>query len=200
MTARPADLTAEAETPRTGSARERILETAGALFYELGFAAVGIDRIIAEAGVAKATLYAHFASKDDLVAAYLERSDEAFWDWIDGSLDTDADPADTLVRILELVEEQASSPTCRGCTFQVTAAEFPDHEHPAHRIAAAHKQRALDRFEALATEAGLRDPAQLAAHLLVLMDGAWAASRMFGAHSHVPGLGELTRTVVASHR
>ena len=181
-------------------ARERILDAAARLFYEYGFAAVGIDRIIAEAGVAKASLYAHFASKDELVVAYLERSDAAFWGWIDGALDQDRSPADQLVQILELVEKQATSPTCFGCTFQVTAAEFPDVSHPAHVVAAEHKRAAFDRFAALAGQAGLRDPEVLAAHLLLVMDGAWAASRMFGVDNHSSGLADLARTVVDAHR
>lgn len=188
----------ETDDARVG-ARERILDAAGRLFYQYGFAAVGIDRIIAEAGVAKASLYAHFASKDDLVVAYLERSDAAFWDWIDDALDADQAPADQLVQIFEVVEAQATSPTCFGCTFQVTAAEFPDANHPAHVAAAAHKRAAIDRFEALARQAGLREPEVLAAHLLIVMDGAWAATRMFGAHNHSNGLGNLARTIVDAH-
>ncbi|MEM7326147.1 MAG: TetR/AcrR family transcriptional regulator [Actinomycetota bacterium] len=192
--------TIEPDAPRTGGARDRILDAAGGLFYEHGFAAVGIDRIIAEAGVAKASLYAHFGSKDDLVVAYLRRSDEAFWDWIDGSVDADADPATALVEIFAEIEKQATSPGCHGCTFQVTAAEFPDRTHPAHRAAADHKRSALQRFEELADAAGLRDPAVLAAHLVLVMDGAWAATRMFGAENHGSGLAELAGTLVESHR
>ncbi|MEM8924065.1 MAG: TetR family transcriptional regulator [Actinomycetota bacterium] len=186
--------------PAARGARARILDAAAGLFYERGFGAVGIDRIIAEAGVAKASLYAHFASKDDLVVAYLERSNAAFWGWIDGAVDADADPADVLIGIFEVVEQQATSPDCLGCTFQVTAAEFPDPAHPAHVVAMAHKQAALDWFERLAREAGLRDPEALAAHLLVVMDGAWAATRMFGPDNHCRDLGGLVGIMVDAHR
>ena len=189
---------ATTEAPR--GARARILAAAGPLFYEFGFAAVGIDRIIAEAGVAKASLYTHFDSKDDLVVAYLRESDGAFWEWIDGSIGDPDDPADSLVRIFDLIEAQATSPTCFGCTFQVTAAEFPDVTHPAHTIAADHKRSALERFATLARDAGLRDPDSLAAHLLIVMDGAWAGTRMFGPANHAAGLGDLARTLVDAHR
>lgn len=67
------------ETKAKVPARERVLETAGGLFYRYGFRAVGIDTVIAKSGVAKMTLYKHFPSKDALIAAYLERSNEAFW-------------------------------------------------------------------------------------------------------------------------
>ena len=98
-------------------ARDRILATAAGLFYEHGFAAVGIDRIIAEAGVAKASLYRHFPSKDDLVVAYLEQANAGFWSWIESSTDSGADPADQLVQIFVAIEAQATSPQCLGCTF-----------------------------------------------------------------------------------
>lgn len=184
---------------RRPGARERILAAAGPLFYEEGFGAIGIDRIIAEAGVAKASLYAHFASKDDLIAAYLDDADQAFWSWIDGALGPELAPADELVRIFELVEEQAASPACLGCTFQVTAAEFPSRSHPAHAVAARHKQSALDRFEALAEQAGARDPDVLATRLLIVMDGAWASVRMFGPGARRSSLGAMARTLLHEH-
>ncbi|MEM9517278.1 MAG: TetR/AcrR family transcriptional regulator [Actinomycetota bacterium] len=190
----------QASTAPTRGARERILGAAGPLFYEFGFAAVGIDRIIAEAGVAKASLYAHFDSKDDLVVAYLRESNDAFWAWIDGSVDPDTNPADALVEIFELIEAQATSSSCFGCTFQVTAAEFPDVAHPAHAVAADHKRSVLARFASLARAAGARAPDTLAAHLLIVMDGAWADARVFGADNHVAGLGDMARTLIDARR
>src|SRR5579875_3011870 len=109
----------------TRSARERLVDVASRLFYAEGIRAVGVDRVIAEAGVAKATLYAHFASKDELVAAYLERQSA----WWAAAVDGRADPrGGLLARVLtpfDVLAERAASPGYRGCPFINAAAEFP---------------------------------------------------------------------------
>jgi len=181
------------------AARERILEAAGRLFLRDGFRAVGVDTIIAEAGVAKMTLYAHFPSKDDLIVAYLERANEQFWEWLDGaSAGVDA-PSARLVATFDAVGKLANSPQCLGCTFQGTAAEFPDPEHPGHRVALAHKQAVLARLRALAREAGLRAPEALAEQLLLLMDGAWVAARMFGPRNPGEQVAAAARALIEAH-
>src|SRR5688500_12107719 len=111
-------------TKRT--AREKILDAAGHLFYQQGFRAVGIDTIIAEADVAKMTLYAHFPSKDDLIVAYLERSDAEGWKWMEEATAGHETPKEKLVAIFEALGERADGVECFGCPVQATAAEFPD--------------------------------------------------------------------------
>jgi AcrR family transcriptional regulator len=162
------------------SARDRILDTASELFYRDGFRAVGVDTIIARSGVAKMTLYRHFPSKDDLIVAYLEESHERFWAWIEDATVGHEEPRAKLLALFEAVGGLARSPECLGCTFQGTAAEFPDLDHPGHRAARAHKQAVLRRLHELAAQAGARDPADLAGELYLLMEGAFAAARMFG--------------------
>jgi AcrR family transcriptional regulator len=180
--------------------RERILETAQRLFHRDGFRAVGIDTIIAEASIAKMSLYRHFASKDDLIVAYLEESNRQFWAWLEGATAAADDPVDRLVAMFEAIEKLATSPECFGCTFQGTAAEFPDRDHPGHQVALTHKNEVRDRFAALAREAGLRDPDQLGDQLLLLMDGAWVAARMFGPHNPATGLTAAARALIDTHR
>jgi AcrR family transcriptional regulator len=150
----------------TETARDRILRTASELFYEHGFHAVGVDLIIERAGVAKATLYRHFPTKDDLIAAYLEDADARFSEWFDASINPDATPAEALVGIFDSVAILVTSPACMGCTFQVTAAEFPEASHPGHAVALAHKQAVRGRLRELAMEAGARRPDELADGLL----------------------------------
>lgn len=116
-------------TPTAPSARERILDTASHLFYRHGFVSVGVDTIIAEAGVAKMSLYRHFASKDDPIVAYLEQSNERFWAWFDGAA-VDGTPHGQLVHVFDALGTFATSPACFGCMFQLAAADFPDPEHP----------------------------------------------------------------------
>jgi AcrR family transcriptional regulator len=162
------------------AARERILDAAGELFYRDGFRAVGVDTVVERSDVAKTTLYHHFPSKDDLIVAYLARSNERFWSWFDEAIAPEGEPRAKLAALFEAVGRLARSPECLGCTFQSTAAEFPDLDHPGHELARAHKRAVLRRLRELAAGAGARNPAELARELLLLMDGAFAAARMFG--------------------
>jgi AcrR family transcriptional regulator len=182
------------------SARERILETAQRLFYRDGFRAVGIDTIVAEAGVAKMSLYRHFPSKDDLIVAYLEESNRRYWEWLDGAVADVDDPLEKLVGMFAAIEKMATSPECLGCTFQGTAAEFPDRDHRGHQVAVAHKDTVRQRFTTLAREAGLTDPQALGDHLLLLMDGAWIAARMYGPGNPAKGLAATAAVVIDAHR
>jgi AcrR family transcriptional regulator len=181
-------------------ARERILETAQRLFYRDGFRAVGIDTIIAEAGVAKMSLYRHFPSKDDLIVAYLEESNRQYWEWLEGAVADVDDPEEKLIGMFAAIEKLATSPQCLGCTFQGTAAEFPDRDHPGHQVAVAHKNKVKDRFTELARQAGLAEPESLGGQLLLLMDGAWVAARMYGPGNPVAGLAATAETLIDAHR
>jgi AcrR family transcriptional regulator len=181
------------------AARERILDAAACLFYEDGIHAVGVDTIIAESGVAKMTLYRHFPSKDDLVAAYLERSNRRFWAWLEGEMAKSPDARGKLIRAFRALGRQATSPGCRGCGFQGAAAEFPDPAHPAHKVALAHKRQVLERFATLGREARLRSPETLAQELLLLMDGAWVAARIFGPRNPAARVAQAARALIAAH-
>jgi AcrR family transcriptional regulator len=182
--------------PRT-PARERILETAAHLFYRDGYRAVGIDTIIAESGVAKMSLYRNFPSKDALIAAYLERANRQLLGWIDELAAPPPDPRAKLEAIFDGVATLASSPECLGCAFVGAAAEFPETDHPGHRVAAEHKRAVAGRFRELADEAGARDPDGLAEELLLVMDGAWSAARVFGPGSHGRRAAQAARTLIA---
>ena len=182
--------------PAERSARDRILDTASNLFYRDGYHAVGIDTIVERSGVAKMTLYRHFPSKDELIAAYLERANAEFWDWLEGEIAPLDDPKPKLLAAFEATAKLATSPQCLGCTFQAAASEFPELEHPGHEVALAHKRRVLERLAELAREAGLADPDGLAGQLLLLMDGAWVAARMFGPDNHATTVAEAARALI----
>lgn len=185
--------------PAERSARDRILDTASDLFYRHGYHAVGIDTIIAASGVAKMTLYRHFESKDVLIAAYLERSNAEFMTWLEAAIADVDDPRAKLVAAFDATAELATSARCLGCTFQGAAAEFPEMDHPGHRVALDHKRSVLDRFAGLARDAGLRDPDRLAEQLLLLMDGAWVAARMFGPVNHAASAAAAARVLIEAH-
>lgn len=182
------------------SAREQILQTATRLFYHQGFRAVGIDTIIAESGVAKMTLYKHFPSKDDLIVAYLDRSNEAFWTWCDAEMKPfEGNHKRQLEVIFEGVAKLASSPQCFGCTFTGAAGEFPELQHPGHQAALRHKQQVLDTFTGLSKAAKLRQPRVVAEQLALLLDGAWNAARMFGSNSHAKQVADAAKLIIAAH-
>ena len=176
-----------------------MLRAAGELFYEHGFHAVGIDLIIERAGVAKATLYRHFPTKDDLIAACLDLADIRFWTWFDGALDPGAAPADGLAGLFDAVGALASSPACLGCTFQMSAAEFPDRSHPGHAVALAHKDAVRARLRDLADAAGADRHEDLADALLLVMDGAFAATRMYGPDNPGRQAGDAARALISAY-
>lgn len=184
---------------RPGSAaRERILETAERLFYRDGYHAVGVDTIVTESGVAKMTLYRHFPSKDDLIAVYLERTNQQLLTWMEGLIAPHDDPRKALEAVFEGVAKLASSPECLGCAFVRAAGEFPEPDHPGHRAAVEHKRAVVGRLSQLAAQAGARDPNALAEELLLIMDGAWSAARVFGPGSHGRRAAAAAKALISS--
>lgn len=152
-------------------ARERLLAAAGELFYESGIAATGVDAVLARAGVSPATMYAHFAGKDGLVAAYLEQRYAEWRRTWDEVLAGRSDPVDRLLSLFDAVEafrrEQGNR---RGCLFLAAATELPP-DHPGQPWLDADSRLLTERLRGLAAEAGARDPDGLAATLLMLYDG-----------------------------
>lgn len=164
------------DSPPPGVA-ERILRTASDLFYREGVRAVGIQRVIDEAGIAKASLYAHYASKDDLVAACMDDRAAAARARMDAALaDPTLDGRGRLLRFFDLQAEGITDPGFRGCPFLNASSEIADPQHPAR--AAARRQRAWlhETLTRLAAEAGASSPADLAGALVVLHDGAAASA------------------------
>lgn len=156
------------------SARERLLEVAGRLFYAEGIHAVGVDRVIAEADVAKATLYAHFTGKDELVASYLARQSERWVADVEArSASCDTGSTQCVLTPFDVLAERAAAPGYRGCPFINAAAEFPGPGPVAEQIA-AHRCRARQLFSHLLASAGASDRARGA--LIVLYDGAMSAA------------------------
>lgn len=157
--------------------RSRILDTAQSLFYARGVRAVGIDLIIAEARVAKASLYRHFRTKDELIAAYLAREDLELWQTWDRVAARHADDAHAeLDAQLEWIGKRVGRATYRGCPQINAAAEFSDMDHPARLVATKHKAELRRRLEALAERLGASDPALLGGQLAVLINGAFVSS------------------------
>ncbi len=150
-------------------ARRRVLDTAARLFYAEGIHTVGVDRIIAEAGAAKATFYHHFPSKDELVCAYLTEQSElqrASADRLRGQ-----DPTEALFMVFEVVGEIGCGPGFRGCAFVNAAAEYADPGHPVRLVVAEHRCWFRSLLRDLLIEAGHADAERTADLLVVLRDG-----------------------------
>lgn len=156
-------------------ARSRLLSTATRLFYTEGLHAVGIDRIVAEAGVTRATLYRHFRSKDDLLVAYLKASDEQIRVQVERARAEGGSPADVVRAVGETITDGIRSEGFRGCAFLNAAAEYPTPEHPVHQAVLSYRQWFLDTVTELLADAGEAAPEPAARHFVMLRDGAMAA-------------------------
>ncbi|MDX2078022.1 MAG: TetR/AcrR family transcriptional regulator [bacterium] len=179
------------------SAREKILEVAGNLFFQYGYRAIGIDMIIEQSNIAKATLYRHFKSKDDLIVAYLEEMNRQFWAWIDGATAPHETPQAQLIAIFDALQKLISTPSCYGCPFLIAASEFPDPTHPSHGVALANKEAVRARLLALCDSMGAKNPQGLANQLYLLMDGAFMAVRLYGVNNPANDVGSFARQIVA---
>lgn len=165
-------------TPGTGPAptRERILQAANRLFHGEGIRAVSLDAVAARAGVTKRTVYYHFRSKDDLVAAYLEQRDAPNLAWFRRHYaQAEGDVAARVEALFAALESAAAHPRWKGCGFLRSSVELVNAPgHPAMVAARAHKKRVEDWLCALFEEAGARAPRELARQIVLLVDGAFA--------------------------
>jgi AcrR family transcriptional regulator len=160
-------------TKATSEARQRILETADRLFYQEGIRAVGIDRIIAEAGVAKMTLYAHFPSKDDLILAVLKHREEGVLEFFRAAMGRYAKKAKNPLRaFFAALKELFESPGFRGCPFINAAGELADATHPGREFVRGQKQRFGAFLRGLVEEAVGKTGATVAPAVGLLVEGA----------------------------
>ena len=180
--------------------RERIIDVANRLFYAEGIRAVSVDTISEKAGISKKTLYYHFKSKDDLIAAYLAMRDQPnlalFETWFE---EAEGDVAEKVAAIFTHLARNARHPRWKGCGFLRMAAELANMPgHPAVKIGAAHKRK----FEAWLGEtfmaAGLSDPAELARHIVLLMDGVFSTVLIHRDASYADSAARAARTMIAA--
>jgi AcrR family transcriptional regulator len=162
---------------RRRTAKARILDAANDLFYNEGIHAVGIDRVIARAGVAKGSLYYSFTGKDELVREYLAHRHGTWAERIAAGIEEHTDPRERILAVYDVLGTLFAQPDYRGCAFvNATAEAAPD----SVEVQAASVFRAWvhDLFLDLATDAGAKDPKQLAQALVLLYDGAVATAQM----------------------
>jgi AcrR family transcriptional regulator len=157
---------------QVSEARARLLATATRIFYADGLHSVGIDRIVAEAKVTRATLYRHFPSKDDLVVAYLRGVHEMERAAVDEVLASGMPAVDVVRAIARSITEGILSAQFRGCAFLNAVAEFPDPGHPVHQAVLAHREWFLATITDLLAQVGETPPELAGRHFVMLRDGA----------------------------
>jgi AcrR family transcriptional regulator len=165
-------------TKSEGSARERLLAAANELFYEEGVHTVGIDRVIERAGVAKASLYSAFGSKEELVRAYLQGRAEARQQRVSKRMARYESPRDRILAVFDLLAESASDPKFRGCAFVNASAEGTRSETKVTQVCADSRGWLRGLFADLARECGAKDPERAGRQLVLLYDGAMIAASM----------------------
>ena len=161
--------------------RERIIAVARDLFYRHGIRAVGVEAIAEAAGTNKMTLYRHFSSRDELIAAYLEQlaaEGEGVWD--EARAAHPGDPQAQLRYLMRRVSQFAAESTGRGCALANAAVELAERKHPARKVVEAHKRRQCERLIALCREAGYAEPERIAEELFLLVEGARVSVQSVG--------------------
>lgn len=181
------------------SAKERILRVADQLFYREGIRAVGIDRIIEESGVAKASFYRSYATKDDLVVAYLNHRLDRVNNTIDRIRREHPDSArDRLHAIVDLQAETMNKPDYRGCPFMNAVVEFPEANHPGHDSAVGCRTTMWREVEELLQEAGIDDSKPLVDQLRMLWSGASMVAYINKADFRPELFSEAAKTLIDS--
>jgi AcrR family transcriptional regulator len=173
-------------------ARERLLAAANELFYNEGVHTVGIDRIIEQAGVAKASLYNTFGSKDELVRAYLQARHDSVTQRIMQAVDRYDTPRERLLAVFEGQGELFAQPDYRGCAFARASAESHPGD-PAEQATDTYRRWVRDLLTTLAAQAGAPEPEILARQLHLLYDGSGQSARL----DHDPAVATVARAAAA---
>ena len=159
------------------SARERLLAAADELFYHEGVQSVGVDRVVQKAGVAKASLYHLFGSKEELIEAYLDARHDETRELVERTLTRFRTPRERLLGVFDAQGQRFTEPDFNGCAHMTASAEAR-HGGPVESAADRYRQWVRTLFTDLAREAGVADPEDLARQLHLLYDGAGVSARM----------------------
>jgi len=164
--------------------RDRIFSTACDLFYKHGIREVGVDAIATAAGTNKMSFYRSFASKDELVAEYLDNKSNEFWIWWDGIVSAhEGDARRQIEALFDAFVTSVCFADSRGCALANASVELAEAEHPGRQVAFNQKKELQRRFRALAAKAGARKADELGDGLMLLMEGGYLTQRTFGQGS-----------------
>ncbi|WP_350350812.1 helix-turn-helix domain-containing protein [Microbacterium sp. A8/3-1] len=187
-------------TKRPSPARARLIDAATRLFYEEGIHAVGVDRVIEEAAVTRATLYKQFGGKENLVLAYLANEDTMLRELFAAAGSTGAAPDDLLTAVIDGIAADIRHRHTRGCPFINAAAEYPDAAGAVRQLIGEHREWFRATLQAVAEAAGLDRPADVAASLVLLRDAALVGGYLDGDDRVTPAFERTARSVIDAHR
>lgn len=174
--------------------RERLLRTASELFYREGIHAVGVDRIVAEADVTRATMYRHFDGKEGLVVAYLDQEDRVLRGYADSAAAEATTPLDLVRLVIEGIAVDTRRYHNRGCPFINAAAEFPNPDSPVRQAVDRHRSWFRNALRSIVEDAGIVNAGDVAASLVLLRDAALVGAYLDPSQ---PVIDTFTRTARA---
>lgn len=181
-------------------AKNKILETANELFYGDGIRTVGVDRLISESSVTKATFYKHYGSKDRLIVQYVRYRDKSTRDRVESILDGGMEPEAALRAVMAQVSEEIAGPDFRGCAFLNAATEYPDPAHPVRQVVAEHRDWYTEVLSSLLAKMGHAVPGEAADELMLACDGARGGGYAGDPIASTTALGRVVDRVLSEAR
>ncbi len=186
--------------PTVRRAIDKIRDSARELFYAEGIRAVGVEEIVSRAGVTKPSLYRGFGSKDELAVAVLHDCETGFWGRWDEAMDAHPDaPRAQVLGFFEGLGRRSSREDYRGCGLSNAVIEYPEADHPARRVAETHKRDLRARMRAKAVELGATDAEGLGDALVLLVEGAYVSSQIFGAGGPSAAVAKAAEAVIDAY-
>ncbi|WP_337022839.1 MULTISPECIES: TetR/AcrR family transcriptional regulator [unclassified Pantoea] len=181
---------------KTTDTRDKILKTAEELIYQNGIHAMGMDLLVKTSGVARKSIYRHFANKEDVASAALTERDERWMQWFRTESDKGKTPQERILNMFSVLKSWFESDGFRGCAFINTAGEVGDPEDPVRQIAKMHKQKLLDYALELTEQLNVEHPEDLARQLLILLEGAITMSYVMGDGSAADNAQDIAKLML----
>ena len=181
---------------KTTDTRDKILKTAEELIYQNGIHAMGMDLLVKTSGVARKSIYRHFANKEDVASAALTERDERWMQWFRKESDKGKTPQERILNMFTVLKSWFESDGFRGCAFINTAGEVGDPEDPVRQIAKMHKQKLLDYTLELAEQLSVEHPEDLARQLMILLEGAITMSYVMGDGSAADNAQDIAKLML----
>ncbi|WP_436840692.1 TetR/AcrR family transcriptional regulator [Streptomyces griseoloalbus] len=186
------------KTPQRSAARDRLLSTATRLFYGEGIRAVGVDRVVEEAQVTRATFYRHFPSKEDLVTAYLKAEDQRIRQRVQYGVSQAGGPEEALGLLVDGIGQEICAPGFRGCPFINAAAEYPDRQSTVHQAVLTHRSWFHGAIAHTLRAGGHPAPESAADVLVALRDGAMVAGYLGDSDTAAASFSQAARKLIAA--
>jgi AcrR family transcriptional regulator len=181
--------------------RTKILETASRLFYEQGYHLTGINQVVAEAGVAKASFYYHFSSKEDLCIAYLEKRHQDWFGWLREEVERSEEPQERLLSLFTFLERWLSNSDFRGCAFLNITAEFPSPDNRIRLLVVNHKdalQACIAQLvDSLEVPASRNNSVYLVNAIYLLFEGTICQCQMYRTTEFIQSTRETVRQLIS---